>query len=172
MPFGGPDGGDGGRGGDVVARAVAGLNTLIDYRYQQHFKAQSGRPGAGRDRSGASGDHVALKRGDTDTGGRSGNRTCRPDRGRSGIHPRQGRGRRQGQRLFSNPRRTAPAQIATWRNGPGVGLAAAEAIADAGLLGMPNAGKSTFLAAVFAARPKSPIIRSPRFIPIWGGRRG
>ena len=55
VPFGGPDGGDGGRGGDVVARAVAGLNTLIDYRYQQHFKAQSGRPGAGRDRFGASG---------------------------------------------------------------------------------------------------------------------
>ena len=61
VPFGGPDGGDGGRGGDVVARAVASLNTLIDYRYQQHFKAQSGRPGAGRDRFGASGDHVALK---------------------------------------------------------------------------------------------------------------
>ena len=56
--FGGPDGGDGGRGGDVVVRAVGGLNTLIDYRYQQHFKAASGRPGAGRDRSGAGGDDV------------------------------------------------------------------------------------------------------------------
>ena len=61
VPFGGPDGGDGGRGGDVVARAVAGLNTLIDYRYQQHFKAQAGKPGAGRDRSGASGQPITLK---------------------------------------------------------------------------------------------------------------
>ena len=61
VPFGGPDGGDGGRGGDVVARAVAGLNTLIDYRYQQHFKAQAGKPGAGRDRSGAAGQAITLK---------------------------------------------------------------------------------------------------------------
>ena len=61
VPFGGPDGGDGGRGGDVIARAVGGLNTLIDYRYQQHFKAESGRPGAGRDRSGPSGGDVELK---------------------------------------------------------------------------------------------------------------
>ena len=58
---GGPDGGDGGRGGDVVARAVASLNTLIDYRYQQRFKAQAGKPGAGRDRSGASGQPITLK---------------------------------------------------------------------------------------------------------------
>jgi len=61
VPFGGPDGGNGGRGGDVIAYAVNGLNTLIDYRYQQHFKAASGRPGAGRDRSGASGDDVVLR---------------------------------------------------------------------------------------------------------------
>ena len=61
VPFGGPDGGNGGRGGDVIARAVNGLNTLIDYRYQQHFKASSGRPGAGRDRSGASGEDVVLR---------------------------------------------------------------------------------------------------------------
>ena len=52
VPFGGPDGGDGGRGGNVVARCVGGLNTLIDYRYQQHFKAPSGRPGAGQNRAG------------------------------------------------------------------------------------------------------------------------
>ena len=56
VEFGGPDGGDGGSGGDVIAECVDGLNTLIDYRYQQHFKASSGRPGAGRDRSGASGE--------------------------------------------------------------------------------------------------------------------
>ena len=61
VPLGGPDGGDGGRGGDIVAMAVNGLNTLIDYRYQQHFKAESGRPGAGRDRSGASGKDVIMR---------------------------------------------------------------------------------------------------------------
>jgi GTP-binding protein len=61
VPFGGPDGGDGGRGGNVMALAVNGLNTLIDYRYQQHFKAESGRPGAGRDRSGASGKDVIMR---------------------------------------------------------------------------------------------------------------
>ena len=61
VPFGGPNGGNGGRGGDVVVLAVDGLNTLIDYRYQQHFRADSGQPGAGRDRSGASGKDVILR---------------------------------------------------------------------------------------------------------------
>ena len=61
VPFGGPDGGDGGRGGNIVAVAVHGLNTLIDYRYQQHFKAESGRPGAGQDRSGASGKDMIIR---------------------------------------------------------------------------------------------------------------
>ncbi|NCW17436.1 MAG: GTPase ObgE, partial [Rhodobacteraceae bacterium] len=61
VPLGGPDGGDGGSGGNIVAIAVNGLNTLIDYRYQQHFKAESGRPGAGRDRSGASGKDVVMR---------------------------------------------------------------------------------------------------------------
>src|SRR3989440_10769526 len=61
IEFGGPSGGDGGRGGDVVAEAVAGLNTLIDYRYQQHFKAGRGENGMGKDRSGANGAGVVLK---------------------------------------------------------------------------------------------------------------
>ena len=61
IEFGGPDGGDGGRGGDVVVEAVDGLNTLIDYRYQQHFKAETGGHGMGRDRAGASGADVVLK---------------------------------------------------------------------------------------------------------------
>ena len=61
VPYGGPDGGDGGRGGDVIAKCVGGLNTLIDYRYQQHFKAESGRPGAGRDRAGPSGKSVVMR---------------------------------------------------------------------------------------------------------------
>jgi len=60
-PLGGPDGGNGGRGGDIIARCVSGLNTLIDYRYQQHFKAKAGVPGAGRDRSGPKGGDVILR---------------------------------------------------------------------------------------------------------------
>ena len=61
IEFGGPDGGDGGRGGDIVIEVVDNLNTLIDYRYQQHFRAQDGRPGAGRNRSGPSGETITLK---------------------------------------------------------------------------------------------------------------
>ena len=61
IEFGGPDGGDGGRGGDVVIECVEGLNTLIDYRYQQHFKAQSGTPGMGKNRAGGRGSDVVLK---------------------------------------------------------------------------------------------------------------
>ena len=61
VPYGGPDGGAGGRGGDIIARCVDGLNTLIDFRYHQHFKAESGRPGAGRDKSGLSGKSIILK---------------------------------------------------------------------------------------------------------------
>src|SRR5436853_843658 len=61
IEFGGPNGGDGGKGGDVIAEAVAGLNTLIDYRYQQHFKAKNGRAGMGKDRHGADGEDAVLK---------------------------------------------------------------------------------------------------------------
>ncbi|HRY07909.1 MAG TPA: GTPase ObgE, partial [Hyphomicrobiaceae bacterium] len=61
IEFGGPDGGDGGKGGDVIAACVANLNTLIDYRYQQHFKAKSGTPGMGRNRAGPSGADVVVK---------------------------------------------------------------------------------------------------------------
>src|SRR5713226_861784 len=61
IEFGGPNGGDGGRGGDIVLAAVENLNTLIDYRYRQHFRAQNGRPGAGRDRTGAHGEDFVLR---------------------------------------------------------------------------------------------------------------
>jgi len=61
IEFGGPNGGDGGKGGDVIAQAVDGLNTLIDYRYQQHFTAQNGRAGMGKDRHGANADDIVLK---------------------------------------------------------------------------------------------------------------
>src|SRR3954464_1649496 len=61
VEFGGPDGGDGGKGGDIIFEAVAGLNTLIDFRYTQHFRAQRGKPGAGTDRTGAGGEDLVIK---------------------------------------------------------------------------------------------------------------
>ena len=157
VPFGGPDGGDGGRGGDVVARAVAGLNTLIDYRYQQHFKADSGRPGAGRDRSGAAGQPVFLKLPVGTQILADDQETVLADlteEGQEFILAKGGAGGK-GNAFFKSstnraPRKSQPGEVGqemwVWLR--------LKLIADAGLLGLPNAGKSTFLSTVSAARPK------------------
>jgi len=157
IPFGGPDGGDGGRGGDVWIESADGLNTLIDYRFQQHFKAATGGHGMGQNRHGADGASLTLK---VPTGTQvldEDKETIIADLSRPGMRVLLARGGNGG---FGNayfkssvnqaPRHANPGQEGEER----VFWLRLKLIADAGLVGLPNAGKSTFLRAVSAATPK------------------
>ena len=157
VPFGGPDGGDGGRGGDVIARCVGGLNTLIDYRYQQHFKADSGRPGAGRDKAGLSGGSVEMRLPVGTQILAEDQQTVLADLTKEGqeiILARGGLGGK-GNAYFKSSTNRAPRKSQPGTKGTEMWVwLRLKLIADAGLLGLPNAGKSTFLSVVSAARPK------------------
>ena len=157
VEFGGPDGGDGGRGGDVWAEAVEGLNTLIDYRYQQHFKAGKGVHGMGRNRTGASGDDVVLKLPVGTQLFEEDGETLIADLTEVGQRVLIAEGGNGG---FGNTRFKSSTNQAPRRANPGAQgeerwiWLQLKLIADAGIVGLPNAGKSTLLAHVSAARPK------------------
>ncbi len=157
IEYGGPDGGNGGKGGDIIFEAVEGLNTLIDFRYTQHFKASRGKGGAGRDQTGAGADDLVIKV-------PVGTQVLSEDKehvlldftkaGQREIFLRGGDGGR-GNASYKTSTNRAPRQHGTgWPGDEAWVWLRLKLLADAGLVGLPNAGKSTFINAVTNAKAK------------------
>ena len=171
VEFGGPDGGNGGRGGDVIVEAVHGLNTLIDFRYQQHFFAKNGRPGMGKQRTGKDGDSITLK---VPVGTQimdEDGETVLVDLIEVGQKATVAKGGNGG---FGNLYFKSSTNQAPRRANPGLtGVERTlwlklKLIAEVGLVGLPNAGKSTFLGKTTNANPKIADYAFTTLIPSLG----
>jgi len=157
IPFGGPDGGDGGRGGSVLLEGDSGLNTLVDFRHMRKYKAQNGQHGSSRNKTGKSGENVVVRVPlgtvitDAETGERIGDVT---DHGQQLLVAKGGRGG-LGNVHFKSSTNRSPRQTVPGSPGDTFDLhLELKVLADVGLLGFPNAGKSTLISTVSAARPK------------------
>ncbi|PKP90170.1 MAG: GTPase ObgE [Alphaproteobacteria bacterium HGW-Alphaproteobacteria-16] len=158
IEYGGPDGGDGGKGGDIIFEAVAGLNTLIDFRYTQHFKAQRGHGGSGSNKTGAGGDDLVIKVPvGTQILADDEERTLLADMTHVGqrlVFLKGGDGGRGNASYKTSTNRTPRQHGTGWPGEEMFVWLRLKLLADAGLVGLPNAGKSTFINAVTNAQAK------------------